>query len=309
MTWTSRSTRPGEPRLSLSIPEMSPVGPEAPRAPRRWPRPGPTLGAIPPAPLLRRPDSENGAGPDYDDTRGLLGNPNDRLTRAPSPGERCRTALALPGSLGAGDWLRPAPGDWLRLAPAPPVRARGADIPERRSALLARPGSLGAAGGPGLASLGATASGRRPPATRAVRNPGIGRDAREPRAVSFSRRRSSSGPLPPCGGGLGWGGLRDGRGSRTPHPTLPHKGGGEEMPARRERNGPAREPNPNGQGVKGKIRLIRNALPTIRPPANRPARAHRLRPSTGGFPLPNIPSSLSPNGPPRFATAFERALP
>ncbi len=73
-----------------------------------------------PRPRRRRalgPESENGAGPNRDDTRALFGNSTERLTRAPSPGERCRAALTPPGLLGAGDWLRLAPGDWLRLAP------------------------------------------------------------------------------------------------------------------------------------------------------------------------------------------------
>ncbi len=149
----------------------------------------------------------------------FLGNSTDGLTRAQSPGERSRAQPRRPctpgfarrrrgrlgsarrrgsgsigagglASLGAGDWLRSAraigslsAGDWLRSAPS---RARGADLPERSSALLARPGSserpgptstriqasagtfmgwgdpseghdcsLGAARGPGLASLGA----------------------------------------------------------------------------------------------------------------------------------------------------------
>ncbi len=93
-------------------------------------------------------------------------------------------------SFGAGDWVRLAPGIgfvWRRgLARSAPVRAHGADIPERRSALLARPGSLGAARGSGLAPLGAgnwLRSGRR------IGSLGAGDWLRSAPGIGFARRR------------------------------------------------------------------------------------------------------------------------
>ncbi len=120
--------------------------------------PGPRcLGAIPPAPTRLGPESENGAGRIYDDTRRVPW----QSGRRPHPGrhprvndrERSRAVLARPGSLGAADWLRSARRIGFarrrgigfarrrRLARSAPAWGHGADIPERSSALLARPGS------------------------------------------------------------------------------------------------------------------------------------------------------------------------
>src|SRR5262245_50566645 len=64
----------------------------------------------------------------------------------------------------------------------------------------------------------------------------------------------TSSPLPPCGGGLGWG-VTWGNGSQSlpvvpPTLTLPRKGGGDKIVLPRTREG-TRDPSPvRGEGVK-----------------------------------------------------------
>ncbi len=229
------------------------------RCPRGCPTPRDRRPDLPDA--APAPESENGAGPNYDNTREFFGNSTDHLTRTVSrranDRERSGAVLARPGSLGAweagpgslgaggapgghsrtkerrpctpgfarrrrlasvgaGDWLRSAPGigfarrrrrrsgpagrifpneagpflharvrsapqgpDWLPLKdPARPRHAYrhrpglswgGATLPRVMTVRSAR--GIGFARRRELASLGAAASGQRPPATRAVRDP------------------------------------------------------------------------------------------------------------------------------------------
>ncbi len=94
--------------------------------------------------------------------------------------------------------------------------------------------------------------------------------AARPRAVSFSRRRLSSGPLPPCGGGLGWG--VQSRGHPEGPPTLP-------SPTR-------------GEGKKSRPVENETALPPSRPHCHRPRGRGRDRPG-GQVAGPRPPSGGS----------------